>query len=104
MVVAAFPIVKLGALAARQISKPLAKKIQIKAKTSPFLRSYLCLPLANFYHRAEVTFKMRSLNLKKPTKISNLSETAAIELGAELLGELVIFTIAAFTVTFEYRR
>ncbi|XP_015788507.1 putative OPA3-like protein CG13603 [Tetranychus urticae] len=104
MVVAAFPIVKLGALAARQISKPLAKRIQIKAKTSPVLRTYLCLPLANFYHRLEVTFKMRSLNLKKPAKVSNLSETAAVELGAELLGELIIFTIAALTVTFEYRR
>lgn len=102
--VAAFPIVKLGALAARQLSKRLAKRIQNQAKTSPALRTYLCLPIANFYHRLEVTFNMRALNLKKPQKIPKMSETAAIELGAELLGEFIIFGVAATTVTFEYKR
>lgn len=104
VMVAAFPIVKLGALAARQLSKRLAKRIQNRAKTSPTLRTYFCLPLANMYHRFEVTFTMRAMNLKKPEKIPKMTEAAAIELGAELLGEFIIFSVAALTVTFEYKR
>lgn len=100
----AFPIVKLGALAARQLSKRLAKRIQNRAKTSPTLKTYLCLPIANAYHKMEVTFTMRALNLKKPEKIPKMTEAAAIELGAELLGEFIIFGVAALTVTLEYRR
>jgi PREDICTED: similar to ENSANGP00000017479 len=102
--VAPFPIIKLGVLAVRQISKPLAKRIQIKAKTSPVLRSYLCLPIAQFYHRLEVTIKLRLLNINKPKQIQKLNEAEAIELGAELLGEFIIFGVAAMTITLEYMR
>lgn len=39
--------------------------------------------------------KMWSMNLGKPVNIPKLNENMAIELGAELVGEGVIFTIAA---------
>jgi len=41
-----FPLVKLGYLAVKQISKPLANAIKHKAKTTPFLRNYILLPPA----------------------------------------------------------
>ena len=46
MVIGAFPIAKLGALLIKQVSKPLAKFLQDRAKKSPFFRNYICMPPA----------------------------------------------------------
>ncbi|XP_076314028.1 optic atrophy 3 protein homolog [Tachypleus tridentatus] len=104
MVVGAFPIAKLGILALRQISKPLANRIKARAKRSYFFRTYICMPPAQFYHWMEVNVKMRMLNLGKPTEVPKLNENMAIDLGAELLGEIIIFSIAATSITAEYVR
>lgn len=40
----------------------------------------------------------------KATEVPQLNETMAIELGANLLGEVVIFTIGAGLLIFEYVR
>lgn len=104
MVVAAFPIAKLAALAFRQLSKPLANRIKQGAKTSHFFRTYVCMPPAQIYHWVEVNVKMRILNLGKPTDVPKLNEAMAIELGAELLGEMIIFGSAAATLIAEYMR
>ena len=42
--------------------------------------------------------------LGKPSNVQKLNEAAAIELGAELLGETIIFLVAAFTLSAEYYR
>lgn len=47
MVVGAFPAVKLGILAFKQISKPIANALKERAKTSPFFREKICMPPAN---------------------------------------------------------
>uniref|UniRef100_A0A023G6P0 OPA3-like protein n=1 Tax=Amblyomma triste TaxID=251400 RepID=A0A023G6P0_AMBTT len=104
MVVAAFPIAKLAALAFRQLSKPLANRIKQRAKSSHFFRTYVCMPPAQIYHWVEVNVKMRILNLGKPTEVPKLNEAMAIELGAELLGEMIIFGAAAATLIAEYMR
>lgn len=44
------------------------------------------------------------LNLGQPVKVPPLSETMAIELGANLLGECVIFSLGAAALVFEYLR
>jgi len=41
-----FPLIKLGYLAVKHISKPLANTIKQKAKTTPFLRNRILLPAA----------------------------------------------------------
>lgn len=56
------------------------------------------------YHWAEVKAKMYIMNLGKPTKVAKLNETMAIELGASLIGELIIFGIAGGCVILEYNR
>lgn len=104
MVAGAFPIVKLAALALRQISKPIANQLKTRAKTNHFFRTYICMPPAQMYHWMEVNVKMRLLNLGKPSEVSKLNENMAIELGAELLGEAIIFCVAVFTITAEYVR
>lgn len=44
------------------------------------------------------------MNLGKPGKVPQLNEAMAIELGANLLGEVVIFSIGAVLLIFEYTR
>lgn len=104
MVVAAFPVAKLGALLLRQISKPIASFAKERAKQNPFFRTYICMPPAQFYNWCEVKMKMWILNLGKPVNIPSLNETMAIELGANLLGEGIIFIIAAGLLFLEYSR
>lgn len=48
--------------------------------------------------------KMYIMNLGKPTKVAKLNETMAIELGANLMGELIIFSVAGACVILEYNR
>lgn len=47
---------------------------------------------------------MWTLNLGKTANIPKLNETMAIELGANLLGEFVIYSIGAGLLIFEYVR
>jgi len=104
MVAGAFPLIKLGALAFRQIAKPIANSLKNRAKNSPFFRTYICMPPAQIYHWMEVNVKMKMLGLGKPTQVQKLNEAMAIELGAELLGETIIFLSAAITIAAEYIR
>ncbi|XP_014214602.1 putative OPA3-like protein CG13603 [Copidosoma floridanum] len=104
MVVGVFPVVKLGVLFIKQISKPLAQVIVNQAKNHPVFRRYFIIPPAQFYHWAEVKAKMYIMNLGKPTKVAKLNEQMAIELGASLMGEVIIFSLAGGCIVLEYNR
>ena len=43
---APFPLIKLGYLAIRQVSKPIANYIKRSAKSSPFFKTWICMPPA----------------------------------------------------------
>lgn len=88
----------------KQISKPIANLLKTRAKNSPFFRVYVCMPPAQFYNWMEVKTRMWALNLGKPSAVPQLNETQAIELGANLLGEFIIFTIGAGLLLLEYQR
>ena len=66
MVAPAFPLIKLGALAIRQIAKPIANQLKTRAKTSLFFRDYVCMPPAQAYHYFEVNVKMKMLGKLLP--------------------------------------
>jgi len=104
MVIGAFPAAKLGALLLKQVSKPVATIVKTQAKNSPIFRKYVCMPPAQFYNWCEIKAKMWILNLGKPVNIPVLNEAQAIELGANLLGEAIIFLIAAGILINEYAR
>lgn len=59
------------------------------------------LPVLNWW---EVRAKMLSLNLGKPINVQPLNEAMAIELGANLLGEVIIFAVGAGVLILEYVR
>lgn len=44
------------------------------------------------------------MNLGKPTKVAKLNEQMAIELGASLMGEVIIFGVAGGCLVLEYNR
>ncbi|KAH8383387.1 hypothetical protein KR009_008408 [Drosophila setifemur] len=105
MVIGIFPAAKLGVLAIKQISKPIANVIKSNAKSSPFFRKYICMPPAQFYNWVEVKTKMWALNMGgRSVNVPPLNEAMAIELGANLLGEFIIFSIGAGLLIFEYSR
>ncbi|KAK7864718.1 hypothetical protein R5R35_013609 [Gryllus longicercus] len=104
MVVGAFPLAKLGTLLLRQVSKPIANAVKERAKKSPFFRTYICMPPAQFYNWCEVKAKMWILDFGQPAVVPSLNEAMAIELGANLLGEGIIFVIAAGVLYLEYSR
>ncbi|XP_029475741.1 optic atrophy 3 protein [Rhinatrema bivittatum] len=103
MVVGAFPIAKLLVLGVRQLSKPLANRIKAGARRSEFFKTYICLPPAQLYHWVEMRTKMRIMGFRGAT-IKPLNEETAAELGAELLGEAIIFTIGGVCLVAEYTR
>ncbi|XP_053278656.1 optic atrophy 3 protein homolog [Pleuronectes platessa] len=103
MVVGPFPIAKLLSLGVRQMSKPVANRIKAGARRSEFFKSYICLPPAQIYHWVEMRTKMRIMGFRGST-IKPLNEDKAVELGAELLGEAIIFLIGTGCVVLEYSR
>ncbi|XP_011260368.2 optic atrophy 3 protein homolog [Camponotus floridanus] len=104
MPVGVFPALKLGVLFIKQISKPLAKFLVNQAKSHAIFRTYIIMPPAQFYHWAEVKAKMYIMNLGKPTKVAKLNESMAIDLGASLMSEMIIFGVAGGCVILEYNR
>ena len=100
----AFPALKLAALFVKQVSKPIANFIANKAKNHPVLRTYFIIPPAQLYHWAEVKVKMYIMNLGRPTKVAKLNETMAIDLGASLMSEVIVFGIGGSLLLFEYNR
>ncbi|XP_034723122.1 optic atrophy 3 protein homolog [Etheostoma cragini] len=103
MVVGAFPIAKLLYLGVRQMSKPIANRIKAGARRSEFFKTYICGPPAQIYHWVEMRTKMRIMGFRGST-IKPLNEDMAAELGAELLGEAVIFLIGGGCMVLEYSR
>eukprot|EP00127_Corallochytrium_limacisporum_P006639 Clim_evm18s232 gene=Clim_evmTU18s232 len=98
----AFPVGKLAYLMVRQLSKPVANTIKQQATQHPSFRRF-CVAFAQRYHRLEMNVKIRFLG-HSPREIPDLSETRAIQVGAEAIGELVVFTVAGATVILEYNR
>merc|ERR1719309_1803140 len=77
-----------------------------RAKTSTFFRDRICLPVAQAYHRWDTNVRMTSLGLSKPVKgtIKPLNETLAVDLGAEMIGEMTTFLIGFAVLYLEYWR
>uniref|UniRef100_A0A8C5SNT8 Outer mitochondrial membrane lipid metabolism regulator OPA3 n=1 Tax=Laticauda laticaudata TaxID=8630 RepID=A0A8C5SNT8_LATLA len=103
MVAGAFPIAKLLYLGVRQLSKPLAARIKDGARASPFFRQYICGPPAQLYHWVEMRAKMRIMGFRG-SAIKPLNEEAAADLGAELLGEAIVFGVGGLCIFLEYSR
>ncbi|KAG0701082.1 optic atrophy 3 protein-domain-containing protein [Suillus ampliporus] len=89
--------VKLATLIIRTVAKPISAQLKNQAKQHETFRS-ICISLAQGMHTAEV--KLRTNILGEPARlhIKPLSETRAIENGANALAEGFLFSVAALLI------
>ena len=102
--VAGLPLFKLASLAVKQAAKPVANVIKRGAKESEIFKKYLCYYPGQVYHRLEFRVRMRLMGHKGKIEVEPLRENAAVDLGAEMLGEVVVFSIGVAVLYAEYRR
>ncbi|XP_053399330.1 optic atrophy 3 protein homolog [Mercenaria mercenaria] len=95
------PLIKLGVLFVKQMSKPLANAVKRSARASPTFKK-ICMKPAELYHSYEINIKMRILGLGKPTQKQALSPDKAVELGAEMIGEITLYTFLVGILYAEY--
>lgn len=62
------------------------------------------LCVAVVYHKFDITITMRSIGLGKSVEVKPLNEDVAVDLAAEMLGELFIFSVGVYILWLEYRR
>jgi len=56
------------------------------------------------YHKFDITITMKNLGLGKSVEVKPLNEDAAVDLAAEMLGEMFIFAVGVCILISEYRR
>ena len=56
------------------------------------------------YHRLQIFVRMRLMGSKAPIEVQPLTEEKAVEMGSELLGELILFSVGAGFIGYEYFR
>ncbi|GLD97394.1 hypothetical protein PINS_up006078 [Pythium insidiosum] len=96
------PMIKLGGLIVRTLTKPLAKVVKTRSKTDPRLNA-LCHRLGQQQHHLLFKFHMGFRGVSNYT-IKDLPADQAVEKGADLIGELIIFSVAVAVASFEYSR
>ena len=98
----AFPIVKLGILLIQYLSKPAVKVVSKMAVKNTFIRVYVCRA-ANKFHNIDAKFRSNKSDNRSHYGLS-LPEEQAIEKGAHLLSEMLLFTIASIIAIYQYNK
>jgi hypothetical protein len=96
------PMIKLGGLIVRTMTKPLAKMVKTSSKNHPHLNS-ICHYLGQEQHRLLIQFHMGYRGVSNYV-IKELPPDQAVEKGADFIGEVMIFSVAVAVASFEYQR
>jgi hypothetical protein len=96
------PMIKLGGLVARTLTKPLARVVKARSKVHPLLNA-VCGGLGQQQHRLSMKLHMGFRGISNYT-IKPLPPDQAVEQGADLVGELLIFSVALGAASLEYSR
>eukprot|EP00123_Amoebidium_parasiticum_P001537 comp12652_c0_seq1/m.7716 comp12652_c0_seq1/g.7716 ORF comp12652_c0_seq1/g.7716 comp12652_c0_seq1/m.7716 type:complete len:175 (-) comp12652_c0_seq1:128-652(-) len=100
--VAVLPLIKLGGLLVRQFSKPIANIIKGHATSHPQFRRVF-IGFGQVWHRLELNIKIRFLG-HVPIAIKSLPEEKALVAGADVFGELFVYSVAVGVLWFELKR
>eukprot|EP00698_Gefionella_okellyi_P006464 TRINITY_DN1579_c3_g1_i1.p1 TRINITY_DN1579_c3_g1~~TRINITY_DN1579_c3_g1_i1.p1 ORF type:complete len:369 (-),score=96.76 TRINITY_DN1579_c3_g1_i1:163-1269(-) len=98
----ALPAAKIGTLLVRQLAKPVATRIKALASEHPNFRRG-CVGFAQMWHRWQHSWTLR-LRGVTPVHIAELDEARAVSLGAEVVGEAVVFGVGIGVLAWEYKR
>jgi hypothetical protein len=93
---------KLWTLAVRTAAKPIGKQLKTTAEQSEFWRGVF-MRYAQFHHRVEYQISVRLLGFKG-ADVKPLEPAKAVALGAEVLSEFFVFSVAGAVVILEYSR
>ncbi|XP_062206893.1 uncharacterized protein LOC133908760 [Phragmites australis] len=97
------PLVKLGSLAFRTLSKPIAARLKHSAGIHPKFRG-LIIGIAQANHRFTTNMQRRLYGRATDIHIRPLNEEKAIQAAADLLGELFVFSVAGAAIIYEVQR
>ncbi len=97
------PLIKLAYLLVRTVAKPVASTLKSQTKSHPKFRAS-CVRLAQLQHRLEIRLSRILSNSSGTGRlIRPLDEERAVEVGANLLGEVLVFGVAGAIVIIEGR-
>jgi hypothetical protein len=91
------PLAKLGTLALKTMSKPIAIRLKTEASRHPQFRQ-LIINLAQTNHRVSTNIQRRIYGHSTKVEIRPLNEEKAVQAAADLIGELFVFSV--FTIMF----
>ncbi|XP_010538188.1 PREDICTED: OPA3-like protein isoform X1 [Tarenaya hassleriana] len=97
------PLMKLGTLALKTISKPLASQLKHQAKVHPRFRLFI-VNVAQRNHRFTTQMQRRIYGHATNEEIRPLNEEKAVQAAADLIGELFVFAVGGAVVIFEVQR
>jgi hypothetical protein len=102
---AALPVLKLFFLGVKQLSKPVAGFIKNRAKNSPAFKAHV-INAAQLWHRVNVRASQAASNASaeaRALRIKPLDEATAVSNFTDILGEGVIYFVAAVALVIEYQ-
>ncbi|XP_065879898.1 OPA3-like protein [Euphorbia lathyris] len=97
------PLLKLGTLAVKTLSKPVAAKLKQQAAIHPKFRNFI-VSMAQSNHRLTTQMQRRIYSHATDAEIRPLNEEKAVQAAVDLIGELFVFTVAGAVVIFEVQR
>ncbi|CAH0689359.1 unnamed protein product [Chilo suppressalis] len=104
MAIDQFPMFRMATLLARQLSSPIASRIKAYAMTHPRMRTAVVCRAGRMFRGAELRFKLWAMRLPPPPRAAPLSDNDAVQVGSDIIGEIIIFTLGAGIVIFEVNR
>ncbi|KAK4770795.1 hypothetical protein SAY87_031327 [Trapa incisa] len=97
------PLLKLGTLALKTLSKPVASQLKQQAALHPRFRQFI-VNFAQSNHRITTTMQRRLYGHATDVEIRPLNEEKAVQAAVDLIGEIFIFTVAGSLLIFEVQR
>ncbi|KAJ0054088.1 hypothetical protein Pint_02355 [Pistacia integerrima] len=97
------PLAKLGTLALRTFSKPIANRFKKEASIHPKFRQFI-INFAQANHRFTTNMQRRIYGHSTNVAIRPLNEEKAVQAAADLVGEFFVFSVAVAAVIFEVQR
>ncbi|CAO2209283.1 unnamed protein product, partial [Urochloa humidicola] len=99
----ALPVAKLGTLALRTLSKPIASRLKSQAAVHPKFRNFI-IAIAQINHRITTKIQRRIYGHATDVEIRPLDEQKAVQAATDLIGEAFIFSVAVAALIFEVQR
>ncbi|XP_068661310.1 uncharacterized protein [Aristolochia californica] len=97
------PVVKLGTLALKTLSKPIANRLKQQAGRHQSFRQFI-INFAQANHRFTTNLQRRLYGHATDVEIRPLNEEKAVQAAADLIGEVFIFSVGGAAVIFEVQR